>query len=245
MNIEKDKWAVFKQRFVQNLVKGRFTNKMEELKYYYEEMESKFKIDISELSKKYDAEVKEAPIDLETKRNIDEYFSEEHHIIEKIYIKLFRYSTLVTIYSLLETALNGLCDFLKHKMELSLRYDELTGQGIVRAKSYMSKVCYIDFPEAAHEWQEILKFNYIRNCIVHAAGDIEYDSNPTRIRKTINHTKGVELANDRFIMVDSSYIVSMPSSRSKPRITTEKDNSIITNIEKLLDKLYELSFEKL
>lgn len=104
---------------------------------------------------------------------MDEYFAEEHYIIESIFLKSFRYSMVVTIYSLLEITMNDLCHYLCHSKKLSLNLDEIKGGDIERAKLYLSKVCPIDFPGRSAEWNDIQKVNKIRNGIVHAEGDIE------------------------------------------------------------------------
>jgi hypothetical protein len=72
----------------------------------------------------------------------------------------------------------------------------------------------------------IIKFKMIRNCIVHAEGDIENTKSPTKLRNIISDMNGVGLESDRFLQVDSSYI-----------LTT------IINIEKLLEVVYEESFK--
>ena len=57
--------------------------------------------------------------------------------------------------------------------KLSLELSDLKNDGIERAKEYLVKVCHINFPEKSHEWSEIQKLKQIRNCIVHAEGNIE------------------------------------------------------------------------
>ena len=131
-------------------------------------------------------------------------------------MKTFHYSTIVTVYSLLEISLNDLCRYLCNSKKLSSSLEELRGKGIKRAKLYLEKVCLIDFPEN-NEWNEILKFNEIRNCIVHAQGDIEdakSPKSPKKLRNIVANTSGVELENERFIIIDSEYI-NMALSNTK------------------------------
>ncbi|HUX80237.1 MAG TPA: hypothetical protein VMW10_10920, partial [Alphaproteobacteria bacterium] len=72
----------------------------------------------------------------------------------------------------LEISLNDLCRYLCNSKKLYLSLEDLRGDGTERAKLYLTKACLIDFPESSNEWNEILKLNKIRNCIVHAQGDI-------------------------------------------------------------------------
>ena len=69
----------------------------------------------------------------------------------------------------------------------------------------------IDFPESSHEWQEIQKFNAIRNCIVHAEGDVAEVKSPQKLKNIIRSTSGISLdrAIERFIRIESTYILSI------------------------------------
>ena len=219
------KFKIDSNKMIQRIIKSRTENELEEVKQYYEELEYKFQRDKKRLSKRYDKEVGNGKLDPETKYQLDEYFSEEHYIIESIFLKTFRYSTIVTVYSLLEISLNDLCCYLCNTKKLALSLDELRGDGIERAKLYLAKVCLVDFPETGNEWNEIQKLNKIRNCIVHAQGDIENAKSPQKLRNIVANTSGIELENDRFVRIDSAYI-----------ITT------LSNTKKLLETVYDKSF---
>jgi hypothetical protein len=86
----------------------------------------------------------------------------------------------------------------------------------------------IDFPESSHEWQEIKKFNAIRNCIVHAEGDVSEVKNPQKLKNIIRSTTGISLdsAIEKFIRIESSYILS-----------------IIKCIENFINNIYEEAFK--
>ena len=221
----KKNFKINRYKMIQSIIKRRTKHKLEDVKQYYEELETKFQRDKKRLSKRYDEETGNGKLDSEIQYQLDEYFSEENYIIENIFLKTFHYSTIVTVYSLLEISLNDLCRFLRNSKKLSLSLEELRGNGIKRAKLYLAKVCLIDFPES-NEWNEILKLNKIRNCIVHAQGDIEDAKSPKTLRNIVASTRGVELENDRFIRIDSEYI-----------------NMALSNTKKLLEIVYEKSFD--
>jgi len=222
----REKFKIDHGRMIIDIIKTRTEDEIEEVKQYYEELESKFASDKRRLSKRYDEKVRNGKLSLEIQYQLNEYFSEEYYIIENISLKAFRYSIIVTIYSLLESSLNNLCHFLHNLKKLTLSLEELRGAGIERAKLYLTKVCLIDFSENSNEWNEILKLNKIRNCIVHAQGDILNTKNPNKLRKIVAKTTGIGLESRRFIKIKSEYI-----------------NTTLYNTKKLLEAVYDKSFD--
>lgn len=84
------------------------------------------------------------------------------------------------------------------------------------------KVCKVDFPTDSHEWNEIIKLNLFRNCIIHAQGNVDKVKSATKLRKVIENTEGVELKNDRYLVVEKAYV-----------------ESAIRNVKKLLEVIYD------
>lgn len=76
------------EKTIQRIIKRRTDNELEKVKQYYEELENKFQSDKKRLSKRYDEEVRNGKFDLEIKYQLDEYFSDEHYIIESIFFKI-------------------------------------------------------------------------------------------------------------------------------------------------------------
>lgn len=216
------------EKMIQNMIQRRTEYRLDEIKKYYEEIEGKFQTEKKRLAKAYEAKVASTKMDEDTKYEIDEYFSEEHYEIENIFLKNLRYSAVVSVYSFLEVALNDLCAYLKRAMGLLLDLGDLTGDGIMRAKVFLIKVCKVDFPEKSNEWQEIMKLNLVRNCIVHTQGDVRCVSSPTKLKDVVRNTKGLKIDNDIFLLIDSSYIVTA-----------------IENSGQLLDMVYEKVFAQL
>jgi hypothetical protein len=92
---------------------------------------------------------------------------------------------------------------------------------------YLTKVCGVNF-SSGNEWNEILKLNKIRNCIVHAQGDTEGANSPDKIKKIVKNTKGVSLESNRFIIIDGGYI-----------------DTILSKTKKFFSDVYKKSFETL
>ena len=189
-------------------------NKLEALNRYIDEIECKFESDKKNIGKRYENELARLgeELDPRVQQEIGELYGEEYGMVEEIFSRQFRYSILVTVYSILEKTLTDLCYKLRHIKKLTLELDELNGRGIERAKLYLSKVCLIDFPENLNEWNEIKKLNKIRNCIVHAEGDIHDATNPEKLENIIKNTKGLDIERDRYIKIDSSYIKNIETT---------------------------------
>lgn len=203
-------------------------HKFYDIKQYYDEIESKFEIDKNKLSKRYDEEFFEHELYSFTKSDLDNYFPEEYFRIEDVFLKQFRYSIIVTIYSLLESSLNYLCQYLFRLNRFGLKLEEVRRDGIERAKLYLSKVCLIDFTEESKEWQEMQKLNRIRNCVVHAEGIVNKVKSPKKLINVINNTGGLEIEKKRYLKIESDYI-----------------GSAIVNAEELLDKVHDKAFAKI
>ena len=84
-----------------------------------------------------------------------------------------RYSIITAADSALETYLTDTCNTYADLRGASLRLTDLAGRGLVRAHHYLKKVAMIEFPEGLPDWVAVLRLRELRNCIVHADGQIE------------------------------------------------------------------------
>ena len=222
----KKKRKLANKKIIQHMIRNTNRHKFEELERYYDDIELKFRSDKKELSQRYDDEIKNGFNDPFIKSEIDENFSEEFYWIEEVFIRNFRYSTIVTIYSLLEISLNGICRYLFREKKLALQFDEVRGDGIERAKLYLSKVCLLDFPEGSNEWNMMKKLNKVRNCVVHAQGIFLNVKSPKTLRNVIDHTPGLSIKGETYLNIETSFITEA-----------------IKNAEALISKVYEKAFE--
>jgi len=202
------------------IIKGRIN----EFRDYVLEVESKFQGDLKNIEAKCNKEIKKIASDEDKKQEITEFYGEDFYIIESIFLHTFRYSALVSIYSLIETSMSTLCRHLERREYLTLKLSDLKGKGVERARLYLTKVCHITFPDSSHEWSEIQKLNKVRNCIVHANGNIERVRSSDKLRSIIKDTKGLKIERKRILIIEKVYL----------------DNAI-TWAENFLQKLYEES----
>lgn len=202
-------------------IKGRAS----QFRDYVLELEAKFSRDLKSIEEKYEKEIRQKGADAEIEDYLRDFYAEEFHRIDRIFLRTFRYSAVVGIYSLLETSMNSLCSILKQMKGINIEIEEIKGDGIERAKTYLIKTCGIKFPERSHAWPEIQKLNKIRNCIVHAGGDIWRTNSPNKLNNILKNTKGLAIENDRYLLVEKKYL-----------------EDAITWIEDFLQKLHENSF---
>lgn len=107
-------------------------------------------------------------LDAQTRRTESK---EERRKLAGYFPNLLRSSLFVTIYSTLENELNSLCRELSK--EDGLDVEDLRGNGIIRAGTFLSRVCRVDFPQESKEWKRLLEYNQLRNIIVHNNGKVE------------------------------------------------------------------------
>lgn len=216
------KYVFDRKKMMKRIIEDHAAGELDDLYEYFQDLEGKFHGDKKRISQRYDLEAEKINSDPDLKYQLDEYFSEEFHVIENVYLKTFRYSVVVGIYSVLEVCLNDLCRYMQRSNNLTLTLEDLKDDGIQRAKTYLTKVCSIEFPADSHEWNEIQKLNLFRNCIIHAQGNVDKVKSTSKLRNTITNTTGVDFKSDRYLSFEKSYI-----------------ETVIENVKKLLNLIYE------
>lgn len=212
-----------KNKFFANIIKHQARDRLEEFRQYTLEIESKFDSDKNALSRSYDEAIKGLSED--EAREVEDYFSDDYYIIEEIHVGMYRKSTLVSVYSFLESSMNGLCKHLCSRHTYPVELNDLRGEGIVRAKDYLEKLAKVDFSSINGEWSHLMTLNKIRNCIVHSEGDIKASKSSSQLANIIANTLGVSLRNERNIKIEREYI-----------------DFSINKVEEFLDKLYQQAF---
>ncbi|EFK4560989.1 hypothetical protein A8X04_002981, partial [Escherichia coli] len=133
---------------------------------------------------------------------------------------IFNKSALVSLYSCLEHNLNDYCNICQRIVNTNISVTDFNGDGIHKAKRYLTKLMDINFG-LSQEWQFMTEFNKVRNCIVHANGDIKKMSTAVALKNIIDKTPTLSLNNENNIIISLNYL---------------KDT--ITKIRKLFQWLY-------
>jgi hypothetical protein len=117
------KYVFDRKKMMKRIIEDHAAGELDDLYEYFQDLEGKFHGDKRRISHRYDQEAEKINSDPELKYQLDEYFSEEFHIIENVYLKVFRYSVVVGIHSVLEVCLNDLCRYMQRSNNLALALD--------------------------------------------------------------------------------------------------------------------------
>lgn len=157
-------------KILAQVVKQNTRKKFEDFRNYTLVVESKFSQDKSKLEVQYHKQSKD--LTDEELHYIHDYFSDEYHQIENIYIGMYRKSTLISIYTLLESSLHDLCEHLCRLNAYSESVTESRGEGVKRSINYLKKWAGVDITPINSSWAHISSMAKLRNCIVHCDGKI-------------------------------------------------------------------------
>lgn len=204
MNTGLSKSKIFAKDLFSAVLKKQMENKLEQLRKYTLEIESKFSADKNDLKTEYEAAVRAA--EEEDENSLLERFSETYYEIEEINTNIYRKSTLVYIYSFLENSMNAICRNLQKGNAYPVLVEDLKGEGIVRAKMYLEKLAEIDFIHLNTEWSKLMTLNKVRNCIVHVEGNFRLLNSPEKFETMINQTKGLSISRRSHLKVEREYV---------------------------------------
>lgn len=117
-----------------------------------------------------------------------------------------RYSFVVLLHIVLEDRLRAACDEIFRRRNLEIREKDLKGSLIERAKAFLDKVAKVSIKNQ-QAWQGLKDFQMIRDCIVHANGQIELSRDKKRINELCK--KGLGLSNvESSLMIEKGYCIN-------------------------------------
>ncbi len=129
----------------------------------------------------------------EQRDELYEFYEEDHWQLSEIFPNTLRFSLFVTCYSLLEHALVNLCNYLYRQHNYSIELNDLRGEGIFRAQTYLKKVGSVNFPDQTSSWTNIIAYNRIRNFIVHSEGRLDDSDKAKKVESFINTNPSITL----------------------------------------------------
>ncbi|WP_169432022.1 hypothetical protein [Dickeya dadantii] len=153
---------------------------------------------------------------------LEDYYSEQYDFLVNIQPNIFNKSALVSLYSCLEHNLNDYCNICQKIAKTNISVSDFNGDGIHKAKRYLTKLMDIDFG-LSQEWQFMTDLNKVRNCVVHANGDIKKMNSTETLKTIIDKTPTLSLNNESNIIISLDYL-----------------NDTIIKIRKLFQWLYTL-----
>lgn len=102
-----------------------------------------------------------------------DYFSDDAWRINDVFPALLSTSAFLLSYGMFEKSLNEICRSAKRKTDIDIFLKDLNGQGIERAKSFLSKICGVSAPFNTSEWREIVNLSRLRNVMAHTSGVLD------------------------------------------------------------------------
>ncbi|MGB3690305.1 MAG: hypothetical protein WBA02_13520 [Jannaschia helgolandensis] len=141
----------------------------------------------------------------------------DHYVMVSLSMPMYQnYAYLTLGFALFEKCLNDVSMQIRDDRNFPLSLKDIHGQGIARAKVYLSKVCGITSPFQTAAWSRALLLAEIRNAISHRGGFIDHKPDDirslyTRLAKfpeiELDHVWDVADQPDRQIGFDNSFVV--------------------------------------
>lgn len=133
--------------------------------------ESALEQEKSRFNEIYKAKVSE--LNAEEKANFDKFLIEVHWKLHDVFPTLQWNSVFNTAYTIFENHMNELCKILTKNTATELSLKDINGQGIERAKIFISKVIGIKSVFNSTEWEEVKAYSKVRNILVHTSGNLD------------------------------------------------------------------------
>lgn len=109
----------------------------------------------------------------EEKEKFDQFVIEIHWKLYDVFPTLQWTSIFNSAYSIFERYLNDLCTILGKNASTKISLTDLKGQGIERAKLFLSKIIGVTNVFNSAEWNEIQNYSKVRNILVHTSGKLD------------------------------------------------------------------------
>ncbi len=109
----------------------------------------------------------------EEKEKFDQFAIEAHWKLHDVF-PVFQWSSIFnSAYAMFEKHMNDLCKIFEKNTTKEIGLKDLKGQGIERAKIFLSKVIGIRNVFDSTEWSEIQNYLKVRNILVHTSGKLD------------------------------------------------------------------------
>lgn len=109
----------------------------------------------------------------EKKKNFDQFSIGIHWKLYDVFPNLQWNSIFNSAYTMFENHMNELCKIYEKETTKKNSLKDLKGQGIERAKTFLSKVIGITNVFDSKEWSEIQDYSKVRNILVHTSGELD------------------------------------------------------------------------
>jgi hypothetical protein len=211
----------------ESLLKQILNGKIDDFKLYTHEMEMKYNSDKKELYSNYEKFTKNISEDDKYDYGIN--LGEDLCLIDDFFIGMYRKSTLISLFSFFEVTINEICQRLYKINKFSKQLNDIKEKTIMKKyRKYLTKITGIDLSNLNKEWEELVNFVSIRNCIVHCEGDTSKLKSSKEKKKILYY-------------IDKNPVFLSLHNKEKIKINREYINHCLNIIERFLYELYSLA----
>lgn len=107
------------------------------------------------------------------KERFYEHFETEQYYISTLFPSIHWSAMFVAGFNLFEKTINDICKVVHAISGLNKGLKDESGQGVERAKEYLSKTHNITAPFSIKQWERISSFAKFRNVLSHTAGELD------------------------------------------------------------------------
>lgn len=168
-------------------------------------------------------QVKKNPDDTQ---EIYEWYEDQYYQYNEFYPATFNNSTFLSLYSFFEFNLKHLCLTLNRHKKYSIKLDDLSGQNYIeKSKKYLRLVASLDLTDLDLTWEEITKFQQLRNCIVHNNSNIiKQKDQPIKnqpLYQVIKNNTNIKLNEEKgtFIISNDQFLLDVTETIEKYLVT--------------------------
>jgi hypothetical protein len=104
---------------------------------------------------------------------LGDVYADEAWRLHDVFPSLQATSAFLMAYGMFEKTMNELAREAGVSVGTELKLADLHGQGIERAKNFLSKVCKVESPFKSPEWDAISNFAKLRNVMAHTFGELD------------------------------------------------------------------------
>ena len=139
------------------------------------------------------------------------YEEEAHPDLELEFLPLFaetfppilHSSIIISVAILLEQEIRGYSVALIDSLGLKLKFNDLSGSVLERLRTIITKVAGLNLDQLDVRWDDTVGLFEIRNCLVHAGGDLS-DFQRASIVRTFAERHGTPECTDDMMQIDSA-----------------------------------------
>ena len=130
---------------------------------------------------------KVSELNAEEKEKFEQFAIGVHWKLHDVF-PVFQWSSIFnSAFNMFEKHINDLCKIYEKETTIRIGLKDLKGQGIERAKLFLSKVIGITNVFDSKEWSEIQDYLKVRNVLVHTSGEL--DLNQKKHKEVFDYAK--------------------------------------------------------